>query len=87
MSAKLTWDQIKQCYEGEWVILVEQEWDTHMPIPDAGVVKCHCKTKQERNRFLQQHRDELTDVALVFVDEPESQSQGHFISAHNVLVR
>lgn len=87
MSVKLTWDEIKQRYDGEWVVLVEQEWDTHIPVPDAGVVKYHCKTKQERNHFLQLHRDELTDVALVFVGEPEAQPQGHFISANHVCLQ
>ena len=41
MTEKLTWDEIKQRYDGEWVLLLNYDWPDHTPWPRAGVVCAH----------------------------------------------
>lgn len=39
MSKRLTWKQIKQEFRGQWVELVECDWDWGQPCPRAAVVR------------------------------------------------
>ena len=49
---KLTWDQIRKKYDGQWVHLIDYDWDDGAPYPTAGVVHIHAKTRKEFNQLI-----------------------------------
>ncbi len=65
MSKRLTWEQIREQYDGEWVELVDYEWDETEPDPTAGVVRVHSKKRKEFEDLVRNSPPE--DSALVFV--------------------
>ncbi|MCC6220948.1 MAG: hypothetical protein IT291_06885 [Deltaproteobacteria bacterium] len=65
MGKKLTWDEIIKQYYGEWVELVDYEWDETEPDPKAGVVRIHSKNRKEFEGLVRTAPPE--DSALVFV--------------------
>lgn len=68
MNKKLTWDEIKQQYDGQWVELIDFDWDEAEPDPQAGVVRCHSKDRKEFHRLILQ--DPVpAEAALVYVGE------------------
>lgn len=67
MTEKLTWDEIKQRYDGEWVQLIEHEWDKTEPDPQSGVVRVHSKDAKEFHRLVKQ--DPVKRSAILFVGE------------------
>jgi hypothetical protein len=47
IEKKLTWEQIEEQYDQEWVELIDYDWPEGMPYPQAGTVRVHasdCKT-------------------------------------------
>jgi hypothetical protein len=46
---KLTWDQIRKDYDGQWVHLIDYDWEDGQPYPSAGVVNVHAKTRKDFN--------------------------------------
>ena len=65
MSEKLTWEQIEERYKGEWVELVDYEWDETEPDPRSGVVRTHSSNRKEFDHLIRQNPPD--DSALVFV--------------------
>ena len=65
MVRKLTWQEIKQHYNGEWVELVDFDWNMTEPDPQAGIVRVHSKDRNEFNKLAMQ--DPPTNSAVVFV--------------------
>lgn len=65
MANKLTWQQIKQQYDGEWVELIDFEWDMTEPDPSSGVVRVHAKDRKEFHRLAMQ--DPPAESAVVYV--------------------
>ena len=47
MNNKLSWEEIKQQYDREWIELVDYEWVDADPYPHSGVVRVHAKTRAE----------------------------------------
>ena len=73
MSERLTWEQIKQRYDQEWVELVDFDWPEEEPNPRSGVVRAHNKSHDA----LFDHLAELERVdldAVVFVGKVKSTS-------------
>ena len=66
---KLTWEEIKQQYESQWVELIDYEWDPFEPNPREGVVRNHGKRRKEiHERFM---RDPVEDSAIVYTGPVE----------------
>ncbi len=65
---KLSWEQIKQNFEGEWVQLTDCEWDMTEPEPRAGVVHVHAKDTKEFHRLVKQNP--VKESAMIFVGDP-----------------
>jgi len=62
---KLSWEEIKQRFDREWVELVDYEWEDTKLYPSSGVVRVHAKNRKEFDRLILQNPPE--DSALVFV--------------------
>lgn len=68
-SKKLTWQQIKELYDKEWVELIDYDWPEEEAYPRAGVVRVHAKTRKEFDKLIL--HDPPADAALIFVGERE----------------
>ena len=66
MDNRLTWDQIKQQYNQEWVELIQYDWPEQEPYPHAGVVRAHAKARKEFYR-LANEEPRPADSAILFV--------------------
>jgi len=71
MSEKLTWDEIKQRYDGEWVLLLDYDWPEDRPWPKAGVVSAHDSNRKEFWRKAKAIEPRPTDSAGLFVGPPD----------------
>ena len=49
---KLSWSEIKERYDQQWVHLVDYEWEEGEPYPTAGVVHLHARTRKEFDRVM-----------------------------------
>ena len=62
---KITWDKIQKQYEGEWVELINYDWQDGQPYPAAGEVRVHASDRKE---FYQQANiDRPKDSAILYV--------------------
>ena len=52
MSERLTWDEIKERYEDEWVELIDFEWDETELNPRYAIVGFHAKNRREFDSML-----------------------------------
>lgn len=52
-SRRLSWSQISEFFQGEWVELVDYKWDWKQPFPTLGRVRHHAV---DRNDLLTQIR-------------------------------
>jgi len=52
MADKMTWDEIKKCFDQEWVELVDYDWPDEQTDPKAGVVRIHAKTREEFDQLV-----------------------------------
>ncbi len=71
MEKKLSWEEIKERYNQEWVELVDYDWPDGTPYPQSGIVRAHAS---ERKRFYEncKEHDMLegtspSDAAILFV--------------------
>ena len=69
MEKKLSWEEIKERYDREWVELVDYDWPDEEPNPRAGVVRVHAKTRKEFDDLAD--IDPPFDSAYVFVGKPK----------------
>jgi hypothetical protein len=67
MAQKLTWEEIKQQYDGEWVELVDCDWDDSEQDPRSGIVRVHSKDKKEFRKLILQDRPKSS--ALLYVGD------------------
>jgi hypothetical protein len=65
MKEKLTWDEISRIHHGEWVELINYEWDETEPDPKSGVVRVHSKDPKEFESLIKDNPPQ--DSALLFV--------------------
>ena len=80
MSKKITWDEIRKIYDGEWVELVDFDWDETEADPQAGVVRVHSKDKEEFRKLILDRPD--CETAIVYVGDVFSQQSNHIFSAN-----
>jgi hypothetical protein len=64
---KLTWEEIRKRYDGEWVKLVDYVWEEDQPYPAEGVVLVHARTRREFNELALRHP--TADCARLFVGD------------------
>jgi hypothetical protein len=80
MSEKLTWDEIKKKYDGEWVELVDFDWDETEADPQSGVVRVHSKDKKEFHQLILDRPD--CEAAIVYVGDVFPEQSNHIFSAN-----
>ena len=68
MSEHLTWQTIQERFNGEWIQLVDYEWEEHEADPRMGVVRLHSKDEKEFHRMLK--ANPVAESAVLFVGEP-----------------
>lgn len=66
-AEKLSWENIQKQYDREWVQLINYDWLEENPLPSAGVVRVHAKTRQEFDRLIAE--EPQPDSAILFVGE------------------
>lgn len=54
MTEKLTWQEIEERYDGQWVQLVDYEWNDEDLYPTYGVVQAHAPTRKEFNALVRE---------------------------------
>ncbi len=80
MPEKLTWNEIKQKYDGEWVQLVDYDWDDSEPYPSAGVVSVHAPTRKQFDQLSKE--SSAYDAARVYVGEPKRHEANTILSCN-----
>jgi hypothetical protein len=71
MTARLSWSHIKEMYEGEWVELVNVEWDWNKPTPSAGRVRHHASDRAELMKKIQGSAAE-PEAVILYLGAPGS---------------
>lgn len=71
----LTWEEIKEQFDGEWVELVDCDWPEGEPYPRSAVVRVHASDKKEFYTALNRRVPKPTDSSLLFIGKP-AQRQG-----------
>ena len=54
MEKKLSWEEIKELYDQEWVELIDYEWPEEAAHPKAGVVRVHARNLIDWLRLIRQ---------------------------------
>lgn len=67
MVDKISWDEIKRNYSGEWVELINYEWEEGQPYPSAGEIRVHAPNRKEFYQQANQNRP--LDSAILFVGD------------------
>jgi len=69
MGEKLTWKEIEEKYNHEWVLLDDFDWPDGTPYPKSGIVICHSQDRKEFNQLV--HDSGAINIARVFVGKPK----------------
>jgi hypothetical protein len=71
MEKKLSWEEIKERYNQEWVELVDYDWPDGTPHPQAGIVRVHASERKRFYQICKEHDvlegDSPSDAAILFV--------------------
>jgi hypothetical protein len=79
MAERLSWEEIQQRYNGEWVELIDYDWLDERPYPSAGAVRVHARKRSEFDKLAAV--DPPLDSAFVYVGKPQRQP-GVYVSAN-----
>lgn len=71
MTTRLSWSHIKEMYEGEWVELVEVEWDWNKPTPSGGRVRNHATDRADLMKMIQRSAHQ-PDAVVLYLGAPGS---------------
>ena len=83
MNEILSWPEIEERYNGEWVQLVDYDWPEGKPYPNAGHVRIHATTRKEFNRLVKQAAP--VDAARLFVGKIKF-DEGVIFSANAIKI-
>ena len=83
MEKKLTWHEIEQLYDKEWVELIDYDWPEEEPYPISGIVRVHAPNRPEFDKLIAV--DPPYDSAYVFVGTPIRSSEVHTRSYSKVV--
>ncbi|MDL5047322.1 hypothetical protein QQ054_14985 [Oscillatoria amoena NRMC-F 0135] len=77
-AERLTWDEIQQQFDQQWVELIDYDWPEGDYHPQSGVVRTHGADKR---KFHQECRREPLpdDSAYLFIGTKSFQKDGVFI--------
>ena len=64
---KLSWKEIEKQFNKEWVQLIDFDWPEEEPLPRAGIVYVHAKTRKKFDDLILQNPP--PKAALVYVGE------------------
>ena len=67
MEKKLTWQEVEERFDREWVQLVDYDWPEDEPLPRSGVVVVHAKARHDFDAMIARAPQE--NSALVYVGE------------------
>lgn len=68
MRKRLSWNEIREQFDRQWVELVDYDWPEGKPFPKSGVVRVH---SSDRREFYRIARNEApVDSAILFVGKP-----------------
>jgi hypothetical protein len=67
MAKKLTWEEIKQDFDKQWVELIDYDWQETEPYPNSGVVRVHSGNRKEFDKMILQ--DPPAHSAIIFVGQ------------------
>ena len=87
MGNKLTWQEIEQRYNQEWVQLVDYEWPEGEPFPSGGIVRVHAPDRKDFYRIVKETPQRPSDSAFVFVGNPAKEPGIVHNNFHKVLPR
>ena len=78
-STRLTWSQINEFFEGEWVELVDYKWDWNQTLQSWGHVRNHAK---DRNELISKIResDKTSNSVVLYLGAARSTFE-HSVSA------
>jgi hypothetical protein len=79
-NVKLTWDEICNRFDREWVQLVDYDWAEDESLPKAGVVQNHAKSRREFDELIIMNPQ--PESALLFVGKRDVQP-GVVLSANH----
>lgn len=65
MYQRLTWNQVREHFTGEWVELVEYRWDWNRPYPAWAVIRHHDEDRAELMERIQSASPVPTSVVLL----------------------
>ena len=80
MNERLSWSEIRNRYDGEWIELVDFDWDDSEPDPTAGVIRVHSKDRKEFDKLISQGREK--ESAILYVGKLLDFPEGHFFNAN-----
>jgi hypothetical protein len=85
MDKKLTWQEIEQQYNQEWVQLIDYEWPEGEPFPSGGVVRVHAPDRKDFYRKVRETPQRPSDSAFVFVGTHPRTAGVVYNNFHKVL--
>lgn len=68
---KLSWDQIKNFFEGHWVELTDFEWEWEKAHPSKALVR-HCSTDRNELMSLIKRDGESENSVVLFIGSAQS---------------
>ena len=79
VSKKIGWSQLKDFFEGEWVELVDYEWNWKQPYPSWARIRHHAPDRAELLEFIRSDRS-LAGSVVIFIGSAHSTFE-HSLSA------
>jgi hypothetical protein len=70
-TKKLSWEDIRKEYDGQWVHLIDYDWNEGTPYPNSGVVHIHAKTRKEFNELIK-NSDRIPGARIYVGDVKET---------------
>jgi hypothetical protein len=71
MAEKMTWKEIANLYQNEWVLLEDYNWPEQEPDPADGKVLFHAPTREEFDKLLEKNDANIgAEVAIVYTGRP-----------------
>lgn len=64
MNTPMSWSEILESYEGQWVELIEYDWDWKSPFPTWAVVRNHSMDRTELNLLIKKSEPVADSITL-----------------------
>ncbi|MBN1115139.1 MAG: hypothetical protein JXA66_07345 [Oligoflexia bacterium] len=67
MAGRLTWEEIKQQYPDQWVMLINYKFNNKKIFPSEGEVVAHARTRKEFSELMM--KDPATDFSVRYTGQ------------------